>query len=449
MDERMTHAPRTETAVVGMAGRFPDADSVAELWRSLLAGREAARPLNVEQLRATGVAEELLSDPAYVPYGTAVSGVEEFDAKFFRMTPAEAALTDPQHRLFMECAWRALEDAAVAPGGRTAVFASVGANDYLTRNVLPAGDYTGPELPLSVRLGNQVDFLASRVCHVLNLTGPAVTVQTACSSSLVGVDAACTALAMGRCDTAIAGGVSVRVPQPVGYVYAEGGTFSRDGHCRPFDAAASGWIVGNGAAAVVLKRLADAITDRDRIYAVIRGSGVNNDGADKISFAAPSTSAQIDAITQAIAGSGVPATDIGYVEAHGTGSALGDPIELDALARAYASAGGVAAGCGLGSIKANVGHLDTAAGITGLIKTVLVLHHQSIPPQINYTTPNPLICLDRSGFTVYDRLHSPQSPLKAAAVSALGMGGTNVHMILSAAPGTETSSRPAPAERDY
>ncbi|MGI5380827.1 beta-ketoacyl synthase N-terminal-like domain-containing protein [Streptomyces sp. CA-251387] len=438
---------RTEIAIVGMAGRLPGADSVTELWQSLTEGREAVRLLSPVELQTAGVPEDLLSDPAYVPYGTLVSGVGEFDAAFFRMTPAEAALADPQHRLFMECAWRALEDAGAPPGGRTGVFASTGANSYLTQNVLPAGLYAGTDLPASVRLGNQVDYLASRVCHTLNLTGPAVAVQTACSSALVGVDAACTALATGRCDTAIAGAASLRLPHPAGYVYSEGGTFSRDGHCRPFDAAASGWVGGNGAGVVVLKRLADAVADRNRVYAVIRGIGVNNDGADKISFAAPSTSAQIDAITQAVTNADIPTTDIGYIEAHGSGTQLGDPIEVDALAKAYASAGGVADGCGLGSIKANLGHLDTAAGIASLIKAVLVLYHQSIPPQINYTIPNPLLHLEQQGFTVYDHLRSPAAPMKAAAVSSLGMGGTNVHMILSTRP--ETAPRPGPAEQDY
>ena len=442
-----TNGPMTEIAIVGMAGRFPDANGVPELWRLLLNGHEAVRRLDLEELRAVGVPESLLSDPSYMPFGNSVSHLEDFDAAFFRMTPAEAALTDPQHRLFMECAWRAMEDGGAPPSGRIGVFASAGTNHYLTRHVLPAGNYTNPDLPASVRLGNQVDFLAARLCHALNLTGPAVAVQTACSGALVAVDAACTALAMGRCDTAIAGAISLRLPQPAGYIYTEGGTFSRDGHCRPFDASASGWVAGNGTAVVVLKRLSDAVADRDRIYASISGIGINNDGSDKTSFAAPSTSAQIAAIAQAVAGAGIPTSDVGYIEAHGSGTSLGDPIEVNALAKAYANSGGVAAGCGLGSVKANLGHLDAAAGIASLVKTALVLHHQSIPPQINYVTPNPLLRLDQTGFTIYDRLHTPRTPLKAAAVSSLGMGGTNVHLILTAAP--RTRPRPAPAERDY
>lgn len=440
--------PTTEIAIVGMAGRFPAADSVDELWQLLLEGREAVRRLNSHELRAAGVPEALLSDPAYVPYGASVSAMKYFDAGFFGMTPAEAASTDPQHRLYMELAWRALEDASVPPGGNVGVFASTGYADYLVQNLIPAGDYLGGDIPYSVRIGNQADFLPSRLCHVLNLTGPSIAVQTACSSSLVAVDAACTALTLGRCDVAITGAVALRLPQPGGYVYADGGVWSKDGHCRPFDADASGWVAGNGGGVVVLKRLADAVADRDRIYAVIRGIGVNNDGADKTSFTAPSTSAQIAVINRAIADARIPTSGIGYIEAHGSGTPLGDPLEVMALAKAYTTAGGLAPGCGLGGIKANLGHMASAAGIASLIKTALVLHHQTIPPQINCSQPNPLLQLDRSGLVIYDRRHTPAAPLRAAAVTSLGMGGTNAHMILTAAE-TPDRHRPAPAEQDY
>jgi 3-oxoacyl-(acyl-carrier-protein) synthase/thioesterase domain-containing protein/acyl carrier protein len=436
-----------EIALVGMAGRFPDADSVAGLWDALMRGHEAIHRIEDDELRAAGVPERHRADPAYVPYGTRVSGVEQLDAEFFGMTPAEAAVTDPEHRLFMECTWRALEDGGVRPGGRVGVFASTGFNDYLRANVLPAGAYTEPTLPFSVRIGNQLDFLASRVSHALDLRGPAVAVQSACSSSLIGVDMACTALMLGRCDVAVAGAAAVRLPQPSGYLYAEGGLASKDGHCRPFDTAASGFVGGNGAAVAVFKRLEDAVADRDRIYAVIRGIGINNDGADKISYAAPSTSGQMDAIAQAIAAAGLPSTAIGYVEAHGSGTALGDPIEIDALARAYAGAGGLAATCGLGCIKANVGHMAAAAGIAGLVKAALVLHHQLMPPQINYEQPNPLLELEQSGLVIHDRVHHPEAPLAAAAVSSLGVGGTNAHVILAAPPPVD--GRGPAAEREY
>lgn len=442
-----TRHPVDAIAVVGMAGHFPDADGIQELWHLLLEGRESVHRLTPGELLAAGVDEHRLADPAYVPYGTRLPGAENFDAGFFRMTAAEAAHTDPQHWLFMECAWRAMEDGGIPPGTRVGVFASTGPAGYLLRHVLPAGDYARGDLPTMVRLGNHVDFLPARLAYALDLTGPTVAVQTACSSSLVGVDAACTALAMGRCDAALAGAASVRLPQPAGYLYKEGGTLSRDGHCRPFDANASGWVPGSGAAVVALKRLADAVADGDRVYAVIRGRGVSNDGADRMSFAAPSTSGQIAAITQAVASAGMPTTDIGYVEAHGSGTALGDPIEVDALAKAYAGSGGLAPGCGLGSIKANLGHLDAAAGIAGLVKAALVLHHQTVPPQINCTEVNPLLPLEHGGFVIRRQPHRPDVGIRAAAVSSLGMGGTNVHMVLT--PGTEHAARPQPAGRHY
>ncbi len=275
-----------------------------------------------------------------------------------------------------------------------------------------------------------------------------MSLSTACSSSLISVDTACTALIMRRCDVAIAGSAALRLPQASGYLYREGGTWSADGRCRPFDATASGWIAGNGGGVVVLKRLDDAIADRDRIYAVISGIGVNNDGADKISFAAPSTSAQLAAITDAINDAGLPSTDVGYIEAHGSGTVLGDPIEVLALTKAYDAAGGVAPGCGLGGVKANLGHMACAAGMAGLIKTALVLHHQTIPPQTNFTEPNSLLQLDASGFTIYRRPHRPDAGIKAAAVTSLGMGGTNAHMILTAGP-PGPRHRPEPANRDY
>jgi phthiocerol/phenolphthiocerol synthesis type-I polyketide synthase E len=444
-----TEVPMPELAIVGMAGRFPDADNIAELWQLLLDGREAVRQFELEELRAAGVPELHLSNPAYMPYGTTVSAADTFDAAYFGMSPAEAATTDPQHRLFMECALRALEDAGVPSGGQIGVFASTGYPDYLMRNIWASGMHTGPDLPYSVRLGNQIDFLASRLCHVLDLRGPGVGIQTSCSSSLVGVDAACTSLIMRRCDVAVVGAAILRIPHPSGYLLAEGGFWSRDGHCRPFDAAASGFVPGNGAAVMVLKRLTDAIADRDRIYASIRGIGINNDGADKISYTAPSTSGQIAAITQGLTYSGIAASDIGYIEAHGSGTVLGDPIEADALAKAYASAGGVAPGCGLGSLKANIGHMSPACGIAGLVKTALILRHQIIPPQINYSEPNPLLKIDQHGFTIYQRSHSPDAGLRAAAVSSLGVGGTNAHIVLSAPPQISNGNRPVPAERPY
>ncbi|RSM61931.1 polyketide synthase [Kibdelosporangium aridum] len=339
---RTDYGQRNEIAIVGMAGRFPGADDVDGLWRLLLDGRDGVRELSPDDLREAGVPAELSATPGYIRFATEVSGAADFDAEFFGLTPAEAECTDPQHRLMMECAWRALEDGGTPATGRIGVFVSTESHTYLEQHLLPREQHTGPDLPYRLRLTNQPEFLATRLCYALGITGPAMSISTACSSSLVCVDTACTALIMRRCDVAIAGAAALRLPQASGYLYREGGTWSRDGRCRPFDASASGWIAGNGGGAVVLKRLADAVADRDRIYAVITGSGVNNDGADKISFAAPSTSAQIAVITAAIADAGVPSSDVGYVEAHGSGTVLGDPIEVTALAKAYAAAGGVA-----------------------------------------------------------------------------------------------------------
>ncbi|MGV0816092.1 beta-ketoacyl synthase N-terminal-like domain-containing protein [Mycolicibacterium boenickei] len=419
-------------AIVGMAGRFPEANNVAQLWDNVCQGRESVRQFSTDELLDAGIPHDVVSDPGYIPFGVEIDGIDLFDAEFFRMTPAEAAHCDPQQRLFLECAWRALEDAGVRPGGRVGVFAALAPNYYLGDNVMPAGRHIGVDLPLAVRLGNYADFLASRLSYAFDLTGPAVAVQSACSSALVTVDSAVSALLAGRCDAAVAGASALRLPQPSGYRFVEGGTLSREGRTRPFDAQASGWVTGGGAAVVVLKRLADAVADRDQIYAVIKGVGVTNDGARKVSFAAPNLLAQRAAMTDAIAASGVPTTEIGYIEAHGSGTSLGDAIEIGALTQAYQAAHGFAPGCGLGSVKANIGHLDIAAGVAGLVKAVLVLRHHMLPPQINCETPNPLLRLDRTGLVLHDRLTAPTAPLKAAAVSAMGMGGTNVHIVLSA-----------------
>lgn len=425
-------------AVVGMAGRFPGADGVARFWENLLAGRESVRRFSPDEMRAAGVPEAAAADAGHVPAGADLADADVFDEQFFGISPRDAALMDPQHRLLLTCAWEALEDAGTRPdrsGGRVGVFAGSSLSTYLLAQVLRSADHADQALSYPVLLGNDKDFLATRVAYRLGLTGPAIGVATACSSSLTAVHLACAALERGDCDAALVGGASVTVPQTTGYPYQEGGILSRDGHCRVFDAASDGTVKGNGVGMVVLKPLERALADGDRIYAVVRGSAVNNDGSDKIGFTAPGPAGQQAVIEAALSASGVPASAIGYVEAHGTGTALGDPLELRALAAAHRAAGGPAPDCAVGSLKANVGHLDAAAGVAGLIKAALVLHHQTVPPQINYTAPNPHIGLDGLPYTVPTAADGPRrTALRAAAVSSFGLGGTNAHCVLEAAP---------------
>ncbi|MGW1729215.1 beta-ketoacyl synthase N-terminal-like domain-containing protein [Streptomyces sp. NPDC002306] len=423
-------------AVIGMAGRFPGADNIDSLWSMLLDGREAVRRFTDAELEAAGVAAHHIKDSNYRPFAADLAGIEDFDAAFFGITPAEARLMDPQHRFFLECVWAALEDAgapAASCEGSIGVFGSSSLSSYLMHHILPSAKYRGQAYSYPVLLGNDKDFLATRVSYRLGLRGPSMTVQSACSSSLVAVDLARASVLSGQCKVAVAGGVSIFTPQTAGYLHQHGGTFSADGHCRPFDASASGMVRGSGCGVVVLKRLEQALADHDHIYAVIAGSAVNNDGSFKASYTAPSVAGQVEVIQAALAASGVPASAIGYVEAHGTGTFLGDPIEVAALGQAYGATPGPR-GCALGSIKANIGHLDAAAGITSLIKVALVLRHQTIPPQINFTQPNPELGLDKTPFTIHTRVHHPGQPLRAAALTSLGVGGTNAHCVLTAPP---------------
>ncbi|MBH1933796.1 hypothetical protein I5Q34_05705 [Streptomyces sp. AV19] len=429
-------------AVVGMAVRLPGTRTLDVFWRNLMNGASAVREFTEKELDAAGVPERVRAHPGHVARGVTLEDVEQFDADFFGFTPQEARVTDPQQRIFLETCWRALEDAGVAPQvypGAIGVFASSTMSTYLLHNILPSGEARdGTDLNYPVLIGNEKDFLATRVSYKLGLTGPSQTVQSACSSSMVALHQAVAALMSGECDVALAGGVSITVPQTSGYVYKEGGIASADGHCRPFDAAASGTVRGNGAGVAVLKRLGKALADRDRIYAVIRGSAVNNDGSDKIGFTAPSIRGQARAIAAALTAARTNADEIGYVEAHGTGTALGDPIELRALSQAH---GDAAHPCALGSVKANFGHMDAAAGIIGFIKTALILHHQVVPPQINFSSANPHISLERSRYVIHTEAHVPSAPITAAAVSSFGLGGTNSHCVLGSHPVEE---RPLP-----
>jgi acyl transferase domain-containing protein/thioesterase domain-containing protein len=425
-------------AIVGMAGRFPAASNTSELWSMLREGREATQWLSEDELRAAGVPESDIADPDYVRASLVLPEMEMFDAGFFGFSKRDASVLDPQHRHFLECAWEALEDAGHMPenfAGAIGVFGGCGMQAYLPYNLL-----TNPQLVKSMGLfllrhtGNDKDFLCSRVSYALDLKGPSVSIQTACSTSLVAVHIAAQSLLAGECDMALAGGASIELPHRQGYVYAAGEILSPDGHCRAFDEDAGGTIFGSGAGIVVLRRLEDAVRDGDNIHAVIRGSAVNNDGSRKAGYLAPSVDGQARAAVEALAVSGVDPASVSYIEAHGTGTPVGDPIEIAALTQAY---GGDHAGrCGIGSLKTNIGHLDTAAGVASLIKVSLALRHGLIPASLNFSEPNSRFDMARTPFHVVDKPTPwPRTAApRRAAVNALGVGGTNAHVIVEEPP---------------
>jgi len=430
-------------AIVGMSGRFPGANDLSQFWNNLRDGVESISFFSDEELRAAGVPGELIANPAYVRAKSIVDKVDYFDARLFGYSPGEATLIDPQQRIFLECAWAALEDAGYTPdqyAGNVGVYAGASPNLYMFQVLAGQSDnLTGYGFPLTIH--EEKDYLATRVSYELDLRGPSVSVQTACSTSLVAVHMACRSLLGGECDMALAGAVSVQVPQNSGYLYQEGGIGSRDGHCRVFDAEASGTVFGNGVGIVVLKRLSDAVRDGDHIRAVIKGTAINNDGSGKVGFSAPSVEGQAEVIAMAhrAAGQG-DAGQITYVEAHGTGTVVGDPIEITALTKAFRATTNRTAFCAVGSVKSNIGHLDAAAGIAGLIKTVLALEHHQIPPAINFRAPNPSIDFARSPFYVNTKLAEWKSEgPRRAGVSSFGVGGTNSHVILEEAPEAQAS----------
>ncbi|HEV2845187.1 MAG TPA: beta-ketoacyl synthase N-terminal-like domain-containing protein, partial [Thermoanaerobaculia bacterium] len=426
-------------AVVGMAGRFPEARDVDEFWRNLREGRESIRFFSDDELREAGVDPQSLARPNYVKARGVLDGIDLFDAPFFDLTPREAEMTDPQHRLFLECAWHALEDAGYDPGrypGAIGVYAGVSANYYLLRNVLANPESLRSGGTSQAMLGGDKDFLATRVSYKLNLRGPSFTVQTACSTSLVATHLACRALLGRECEMALAGGVSAVVPQVTGYHYQEGGINSPDGHCRAFDVRAQGTVGGSGVGVVVLKRLSDALAAGDHIHAVIRGTAINNDGSVKVGYTAPSIEGQAVAIAAAQAVAGISPDDIGYIEAHGTGTPLGDPIEIAALTKVFRASTERAGFCAIGAVKTNIGHLDAAAGVAGLIKTVLTLERGEIPPSLHFEEPNPRIDFAGSPFFVNNALREwpkGEAP-RRAGVSSFGIGGTNAHAVLEEAP---------------
>lgn len=440
-------------AVVGMACRFAEAPDLESYWRNLREGRESVTRFSTEELLAAGVDPRAIAHPHYVPVGAPMPDMEMFDATLFGLSARDAAIMDPQHRHFLQCAWAALENAGHVTEkfhGAIGVFAGSGHNAYLPYNLL-----TNPDLVRKVgfflmrHTGNDKDFLATRASYLLDLKGPSVNVQTACSTSLVAIHMAMQSLLNGESDMALAGGVTIELPHRQGYRYEPGEILSPDGHCRAFDADAAGTIFGSGAGVVVLRRLRDALADGDHVHAVVRSSAVNNDGLGKVSYLAPSVDGQARAISEALSIANVDARSISYVEAHGTGTPVGDPIEVAALTQAFRRDTDAVGYCGIGSVKPNIGHTDTAAGVASFIKVVLSLEHRELPPSLNHRRDNPACALERSPFFVNDRLRAwegpPGLPLRAG-VSSLGVGGTNCHVILEEAP---ASAPPEPARRRW
>ncbi|WP_438040323.1 type I polyketide synthase [Sorangium sp. So ce128] len=442
--------PGLDIAIIGMAGRFPGAPDVATFWRNLCAGVESVSILTDEELRGAGVDPALIARPEYVRARAVLDDIEMFDAELFGFTPREAAALDPQHRLFLECAWEAFESAGIDPeraGGPVGVYAGSSLSGYLA-HLFPDGPRLQSAADVAALLALDKDFLTTRVSYKLNLEGPSIAVQTACSTSLVAVHLACQGLLGGECDLALAGGASVGVPQKSGYLYQEGAIASPDGHCRAFDAGARGTVGGSGVGVVLLKRLDEAIADRDAIIAVIKGSAINNDGRAKVGYTAPRVDGQARAIRAAHAAAGVDADSITYVEAHGTGTPLGDPIEIAALTQVFRATTDRKGFCAIGSVKTNVGHLDSAAGVTGLIKAALAVAHGHIPPSLHFRAPNPALDLENSPFRVAAELaawSSPGAP-RRAGVSSFGIGGTNAHVVLEEAPPPPEADPPRPCE---
>lgn len=430
-----------EIAVIGMAGRFPGAPDVRRFWDNIRDGVESIQFFTKEELQNAGEDHETLNRPAYVKAGSFLEGKAYYDSAFFDKRPDEAALTDPQIRIFHECVWHAMEDSGYNPfqfDGKIGLFAGGSSNlDWMNYALIKNQDNIVDGFAL--KFLSNVEFLCSSTSYLFNLRGPSIYLNTACSTSLVAIHEAAMSLLLQECNIAIAGGVSLQNRKTGGYLFQEGMIFSKDGHCRAFDENASGTVSGEGVGVVVLKRLKDALRDGDNIHALIKGSGINNDGNNKIGYTAPSIDGQCEAIMKAMKMAKVGAETIGYVEAHGTGTLLGDPIEVEALNLAYGKT--QKKYCAIGSVKTNIGHLDSAAGISGFIKAVMALKHRTLPPSLNFTQPNPKISFDESPFYVNTETKSWNSayPLRAG-VSSFGIGGTNVHVILEEAPVKKASS---------
>lgn len=440
-------------AIIGMAGRFPGAANTEQLWENLKNGRESITHFTKKQLSGRDFESEyVLQQDNYIRARSVLDDVELFDADFFNFTPSEATYTDPQQRIWLELAWTALESAGYAGSnyeGAIGVYTGYLNSNYLMHNLLK--NRTAVENYVRTRysddfatlLANTNSYLATRTAYKLNLKGPAINLLTACSTSLVTVIMAVQSLLQMESDICIAGGINIAVPQNTGYFYQEGAILSKDGHCRPFDSDAQGTVFGSGGGAVVLKRLEEALDDGDNILAVIRGAAINNDGANKVGFTAPSIDGQAECISLAQSLAEVSPDSISYIEAHGTGTPMGDPIEIAGLTKAFGDCDGKLQFCGIGSIKSNIGHLDSAAGIAGLIKTILALQHKQIPPTLHYKKPNPIIDFEKSPFYVVDKLKNWEETVepRRAGVSAFGVGGTNAHIVLEEAPHAEPSER--------
>ena len=440
MSDPVDDTSPNDIAIVGMALRVPGARNTAEFWSNLIGGVESIRDLGDEELLAAGESPARMRLPNYVRRAAELPDMEMFDADFFGLSPKEAAIMDPQHRQFLECAWEAMEDAARTPepeSGPIGVFAGCGVGNYFFHNVCSNRQLVEQVgLFLLRHTGNDKDFLATRASFLFDLRGPSVNVQTACSSSLVAIHMAAQSLLAGECDMALAGGVTIELPHRRGYLFHDGEVLSPDGHCRPFDHRAAGTVFGSGTGVVALRRMADALADGDIIHGVIKSSAINNDGASKAGYLAPSVTGQAGAMIEAHGLAGISADTIGYVECHGTGTYLGDPIEVEALTTAFRQSTQRTGFCRIGSVKSNIGHLDTAAGVVGLIKAALVLKHGQIPPTLGFDKPNPAIDFARSPFTVAHRLEAwPRgAEPRRAAVNSLGVGGTNAHVVLEEPP---------------
>lgn len=447
-------------ALIGMAGRFPGANDVDRFWENIQAGVDSVSHFSDEELemRPDLDAPGDEATATYVRAKGILDGVDMFDARFFGYVPREVELMDPQHRIFLECAWEALEGAGYDPdryAGSIGVYAGCYIDTYLLANLcsdpaflrrLVASIQVGS---LQTELGNDKDYIATRVSFKLNLRGPSVTVQSACSTSLVAISHACQSLATYQSDMALAGGVTITLPQKKGYFYKEGGMLSPDGRCRAFSDEAQGTVFSNGAGVIVLKRLADAVADGDTIHAVIRGWAMNNDGGSKLSFTAPSVDGQAEVIAAAQAIANVDARTIGYIEAHGTATPLGDPIEVAGLTRAFRETTADTGFCALGSVKTNLGHLDVASGVIGVMKTALSLRDGVLPPSLYYERPNPNIDFENTPFYVNTELSPwPTRPWpRRAGVSSFGVGGTNVHLVLQEPPPASVSGSDAEVPR--
>lgn len=437
----MTPSLENAIAIIGMACRLPLGDTPEQFWSALLAGEEAVRVYSDAQLLANGADPERLHDPRYVKAAVPLPGRQLFDARFFNIAPREASLMDPQQRLLLQTAYHALENAGQAPehsGAHTGVFVGADTSSYYVRNLLANTEATRHCDPVQLLYNNSGN--ATQIAYRLNLRGPALDINTACSTSLVAVHQACRSLLMYECDMALAGGASVQAAEPVGYLYRPDSILSADGHCRAFDAQASGTVPGQGVALVVLKRYEDAVRDGDRIDALIAGSAVNNDGANKVGYTAPSVDGQVALLRQALAVAGLAPAAIGYVECHGTGTALGDPIELTALDEVYGAQDRIGY---LGSLKSNLGHLNSAAGVAGLIKAALCVRQRQLPASLNVTRVTDKVALHGLEVNLQRRDWGDDGQALYAAVSSFGIGGTNAHVVLQSAP-PSTPPQPGP-----